>query len=530
MDNANPTLLRRLQKLEDYLFFSAAAAALGLAALAAYVLVNRAALKMQVAWAAPLTFLIAGGLLLGLFWQRQNVRRALARSEPTAELAPRAPIPLGLRLLLGAAALGYLALYALTAGVCLRAVYNNNHFAGVVFAIIYALLSVIEAYAAWELRSGAEGGNSLSALLLPGGISLARTGAFWLGFAVPLVSMGLQTVQLPQVNAFFQRNKPWALIKDVPDAAVLGLGLLYFLLLEGLLGQAASAWERLNRGEQHPFGKWAVMARWVLALLLAYPLGGLPLLVLSALLLLWQVLAFGRGAGWVSRRPGPALLLMALGPTLLFVGGTLTWLGSQWSYAAALAFAPVVYFLALAHSAGEVNARLETPPGADPSAESSPAVEPDPLRRLFLQTRLRQWRSGALAAAGFASVLLLVFLILAENCRFYNSLISPNFARCIPTGGGRMAYFELGPLNGALLAFDLLVLCLLVGLGLARLLRPLGGLVRRLPGSLRRWLGWALIGATVALAAVAVITDRSSWLAAAALARGIASAVRGMGD
>ena len=129
-------------------------------------------------------------------------------------------------------------------------------------------------------------------------------GAFWLGFAVPLITMGLQAGQLPQVNALFQRNKPWALLKDVPDAAVLGLGLLYFVLLEGLLGQAGGAWERLNRGEPVLPNKWAVVARWVLALALAYPLGGLPLLVTAALLVLWQALAFGRGAGLAAAPPG----------------------------------------------------------------------------------------------------------------------------------------------------------------------------------------------------------------------------------
>ena len=46
MDSTHPTLLRRLQKLEDYIFFSVVAAALGLAALSAYMLVNRAALKL----------------------------------------------------------------------------------------------------------------------------------------------------------------------------------------------------------------------------------------------------------------------------------------------------------------------------------------------------------------------------------------------------------------------------------------------------------------------------------------------------
>lgn len=519
MDSTHSTLLRRLQKLEDYIFFSVVAAALGLAALSAYILVNRAALKLQEAWAAPLVFLIAGAVLLGLAWQRQNVKRALSNAPAGAYPAAQpAPVPLGLRLLLGAAALGYLALFVLVGGVSLRAVYNNNHFAGLVFGIIYALLTALEALAVWNLRGGAAGAD-LWSLLLPGGLHLARMGAFWLGFAVPLVTMGLQAGQLPQVNAFFQRNKPWLLLKDVPDAAVLGLALLYFALLEGLLGQAGGAWQRLNRGQPVLPNKWAVVARWVLALALAYPLGGLPLLVLAALLVLWQALTFGRGAGWPQRRPGPALMLLALGPALFYLGGALTWLGSQWSYAVPLALLPAVYFLALAHAAGQLRAEPEAP-GAWGQAE------PDPLHSLFSQTRIRRWQSIGYAAAGFASLLVLVLLILAENCRFYNSILSPNFARCIPTGGGRMAYFELGPLNGALLAFDLVILCLLVGLGLSRLLRPLGGLVERLPAKARRWLGWGLIGVVVVLVAVAMITERGSWLAAAVLVRGLASGVR----
>ena len=305
-----------------------------------------------------MAFLVAGGVLLGLAWQRLNVARALASLPAAAAAAPPAPVPLGLRLLLGAAAFGYLALFALVTGVALRAVYNNNHFAGLVFGIIYALLTALEVLAASGLRGGAAANIDLWSLLLPGGLHLARMGAFWLGFAVPLVTMGLQAGQLPQVNALFQRNKPWVLLQDVPDAAVLGLGLLYFILLEGLLGQAGGAWERLNRGEPVLPNKWAVLARWVLALALAYPLGGLPLLVMAALLVLWQALVFGRGAAWPQRRPGPALLLLALGPTLLYIGGTLTWLGSQWSYAVPLALLPAVYFLALAHAAGQIQARL----------------------------------------------------------------------------------------------------------------------------------------------------------------------------
>ena len=155
MDSPHPTLLRRLQKLEDYIFFSVVAAALGLAALSAYILVNRAALKLQEAWAAPVVFLVVGALLLGLAWQRQNVKRALANLPVEAPAALRAPFPLGLRLLLGAAAFGYLALFALVAGVALRAVYNNNHFAGLVFGIIYALLTALEVLAASGLRGGA---------------------------------------------------------------------------------------------------------------------------------------------------------------------------------------------------------------------------------------------------------------------------------------------------------------------------------------------------------------------------------------
>lgn len=511
MDPNHSPLLRRLQKLEDYLFFSASAAALGLAVVAGYTLINRAALQLWLAWVAPLTFLIAGGVLLGLAWQRLATLRAW-RSTLAEDPRPTAPRPpLGLRLLLGAAALGYLALFALVTGVSLRAVYTNNHLAGLVFALIYALLTGFELLAAWGLRSAAAAGADLRALLLPGGLNLARVGAFWLGFALPLVSMGLQAAQLPFVNLFFQRNKPWGAAGDVPLVAVLGLGLLYFLLLEGLLGQAGGTWERLNRGETLPGGKLAVVARWILALLLAYVLGGLTLLVLAAVLVLQQTLALGQGAAWQERRPGPAVMLSALGPALLYTGGTLAWLGQNWSYTVALAVVPVVYFLAVAYAAGQTRARL---------------AGEDPLHTLFTHTRLGRWQAAGYAAAGFASMVLLIFLVLAENCRFYNSLISPNFARCIPTGAGRMAYFELGGLNGALLAFDLLILFLLLGFGLSYLLAPLGRLVSRLPQTTRRWLGWGLVGIAVVLIAVALLTTHASWLAAALLVRTLAAAVR----
>lgn len=526
---ADPNLPSRLQKLEDYLLFSAAGSALGLAALSAYILVNRAALKLQEAWAAPLVFLIAGGVLIWLVWRRQSLRRALPEQAPPP--APRPPV--GLNLLLILAGLGYLVLYALVAGVSLRAVYNNNHQAGLVFGLVYALLSALEALAALGLCSQAAAQADLRTLLLPAGIDLARSGAFWLGFAVPLATMGLQVSQLDPINAFLMRNKPWLLVKDVPLAAVIVLGLLYFLLIEGLLGQAAGTWERINRGQSGRApnglltGAWSVIARWVLALALAYPLGGWPLVALAALLVLWQALYFGQGGQWPLRRPGSALLLHAAGPALIYIAGTLTWLGEQWTYAVPLAFTPLVFFMALAHAAGQQRARL---PGAPQPVEAQGAEgslpEEDALRSLFTAGRLRGWQSTAFAAAGFASLVLVVFLILAEHCRFYNSLISPNWARCIPTGGAHMAYFELGPLNGALLAFDLTILFLFIGLGLARLLRPLGGLIERMPSNTRRGLGWILIAAAVVLIAAALVTQHASWLAAALLVRTTASALR----
>jgi uncharacterized protein (DUF58 family) len=80
--------MRRLHRLEDYLFFTAGAAALGLAAVAGYVLVYRAALKLWLAWTAPLAFLIAAALLLSLFWKRRSLLVSLPPTDPPAQPTP----------------------------------------------------------------------------------------------------------------------------------------------------------------------------------------------------------------------------------------------------------------------------------------------------------------------------------------------------------------------------------------------------------------------------------------------------------
>lgn len=512
-------LTRRLHRLEDYLFFTAAAAALGLAALSGYVLVYRAALKLWLAWTAPLTFLIAAALLLGLFWQRQAL---LARLPPAAP--PATPAPWGLRWLLMSAGLGYAVLYLLVAGVCLRFIYINNHLAGLAFGLIYAALTAVVALAGFSVLRPQSAPPDWHALLLPGGLNLARIGAFWLGFLIPLVSMGLQSEQLARVNALFAREKPWLRVAEVPDVAVLGLGVVYFLVLEWLICQGGAAWQRLRAGEAIFGGTWGLVGRFALGAGLAYLVGGLPLLVLALLLIIQNLLASAPIERQL-RRAAPNLLAQAFGAGLIYLGGALPWLGEKWHFTVPVALAPAVFFLGLAYAASQLKRHLA--PADVTAVDEAGQPTADALHVLFTRTRLDNWRRIGLAAAGFALLLQLVLQILAESCQFYNSLLSPNYARCIPTGIDHMAYFTQSPLNAGLLAFDLVVVLLGVGWLLARLLRPLAGLVNRMPAPARRWLGWGLIGVTVALIAVAILLDRPSWALGALLARAFASALRG---
>ncbi len=315
----NAHLTRRLHRLEDYLFFTAAAAALGLAVLAGYVLVYRAALKLWLAWTAPLAFLIAAAVLLGLFWQRRSL---LASLPPAAPPAP--PAPFGLRWLLLTAGLGYGALYLVVAGVCLRFIYNGNHVAGLAFGLTYAALTGMVALAGISVRRPQQTMPDWRTLLLPGGLHLARIGAFWLGFLIPMVSMGLQSEQVARVNLLFSRDKPWKLPADVPDAAVMGLGVVYFVILEWLICQGGAAWQRLRAGEAVFGGKWGLGLRFALGAGLAYLAGGLPLLVIALLLVIQSLLASAPAERQL-RSAAPSLLAQAVGAGLIYFCSSWGW-------------------------------------------------------------------------------------------------------------------------------------------------------------------------------------------------------------
>ena len=93
------------------------------------------------------------------------------------------------------------------------------------------------------------------------------------------------------MNALFSRNKPWKLAADVPDAAVIGLGLVYFIILEWLICQGGAAWQRLRGGEALFGGRWGLGLRLAVGAGLAYAVGGVPLLVIALLLTLQSLLS-----------------------------------------------------------------------------------------------------------------------------------------------------------------------------------------------------------------------------------------------
>jgi hypothetical protein len=450
---------------------------------AAYTLGYRKDLNLGYAWAAPIPFLLTGVVLLTLlaWWLGARVQVSALRQQagfsPNQLETNRFASPL-LQRMLWIPAIGLSGLYGLTLLFGLRAIYTASRTAGTVFGLIYSLLTLVLVVAAWVVWKQRDQQTRLTPaeirqIFLPNpGDFLLGMGLFTSGFLLPLLTVGLSVAQFPVIHALFSRNVEFT--THVPLAAVGALALAYFGVIEGMLVPAGRIWGKLRGGQVIFHGYAQIAVRVLLALPMTFLLGGVPLLTLAILIVIQQIVAglqsdpasFGP-AGQLT--PGQELRLAthtrfhllwntSLAP-LRFYAGVLAWVGPAWSFTFLLLLFCWVGFLAMGFSAARRArlARIQSVRGEIPltyDLRSTPG-----------------WQRAGFVAASLTSAGLVMLQIIAESCDSFSYYVAISYGYC---RNGVVRYALAGPLNGALLAFDLLLIGLLACAGLVRLLRQAG--------------------------------------------------------
>ena len=291
--------MARLQRIDDRLLLSGGFGLLISVAAAAHALGNRAGLDPGYAWLAPVPFLASAAVLLALFAWRltararvNDLRRLAGLSAPDA--SPRTPF---LHSLLALPAVGLLVLYGLTLLYSLRAVYTASRAAGTTYGVIFFLLNAALALAGlavwrlWREKTPLTSGEVRQVCMPYPAQLLVGMGLFSAGFIIPMLTMGLNAGQLPVLNALFRRNIDFT--TSVPLAAEMALGLAYFAVIEFLLFPAIQLWRGMDPSAPAPaqiFTYTHILTRLVLALALAFLLGGPVLLTLAALIVVQQAI------------------------------------------------------------------------------------------------------------------------------------------------------------------------------------------------------------------------------------------------
>ena len=488
--------LARLQRIEDRLLWSGVVGLLISVAAAAHTLGNRADLNPGYAWAAPVPFLATAAVLLALFawWlaariQVNDLRRLAGFAAPPASTRTRF-----LNFLLALPASGLLILYGLTTLYSLRAIYTASRAAGTTFGVIFVLLNVVLALAGlavwrlWREKTPLAAGEVRQVLMPYPADLLVGMGLFGAGFVVPLLTTGLNASQLPVINALFRRNIDFT--SSVPLAAEMALGLAYFLVIEFLLFPAVQLWRRGPLDESVPARRFTyaqIIIRLVLALGLAYLLGGPGLLVLAMLILIQQAVdkltAPIPGQAGTPARTRFNLLWGGLLAPLRFYAGALAWVGSAWTFTILLLLACTVAFLSVGLRAARRarQARIQVVRGLEASPYDLDSVP--------------RWQRAGFLAAGLTTLGLVVLQILAEDCSFFNAFLA-GYGRC---KDGAAIYRQTAPLNAVLLTFDLLLLGLLACAGIVRLLERAGTPLMMFAVRVRTAGIYLLLAATVGL-------------------------------
>ena len=471
--------LARLQRIEDRLLLSGVVGLLISVAAAAYALGNRADLKPGYAWAAPVPFLASAALLLALFAWRLAARSQVNQLRRQAGLSlsqtsTRTPF---LHSLLILPISGLIVLYGLTLLYSLRAVYDASRAAGTAFGVVFILLNaalVLAGLSVWRLwrdKAPLTTGEVRQVLMPFPAKLLAGMGLFSAGFIVPLLTMGLNASQLPLINALFRRNIDFT--NSVPLAAEMAVGLTYFLVIEFLLFPAAQLWRWEIQAEFAPnrsFIYVQIFTRLILALGLAFLLGGPALLILAVLILIQQTVEkLTLPIPGQAERPSRArfnLLWGGLLAPLRFYAGALAWVGPAWTFTLLLILACAVAFLSVGLRAARHarQARIQVVLGLDAAP-----YHPDGGTGYDLHSTPR-WQRAAFLAAGLTALGLVVLQILAEDCSISIAFLGA-YGRC---KDGVAIYNQTAPLNALLLTFDLLLLGLLACAGIVRLLERAG--------------------------------------------------------
>ncbi len=542
--------LKQGNKLAMRMETAATCAFLLLVLLTVAILQGREALNIAVAWFAPLPYLIVFGALIGLAsqqvaaaWQSRILAIQLRRLGGEEPVPSPAQDPLNLwrmswklRLLVGAPTAAFTVIFLLVAAYCLRAVYAYSHIHGLAFFLVYLGLVLVELLALAALYAdlpaqyraayqAAAAGHDLPlphpispwptllrwALPFPGELlNLSR--AFWVGFLTPLLLTGLSVSQLAILNQLFRQNEDWPSPVEVPFLAVIGLGILIYLVTVLLLQQGIAIGRALRAGAAGdiPAPVAQVVLRILAALLLGYLLAGRGYLLLLLAISVYEIIGLLVIQPIQARQPFISLLWQAASLPLYFAAGVLVWGGPTWDFTPYVLLAVIVFFLSLGMVAAGRRRQAR-------ALEAQGQLYDD-----YFMQRGEFWRLVGLWAAFLGSVALFAIQAAAERCAIPGgSLLAMGYAVC---KAGTVSYTLVGKVNSLLIGFNALVILLVVVMLLVGLLGPRLVHLRQVTRRSRALASPLFYLLALAAVIVGVIEPRAGW-ALGGVALGILGAV-----
>jgi len=496
-------------------------------------------LPLTVLWAIPIGFPIVFGVLILLAAQRKT---ALARAYAVETQYLASLQPNGILGLLAAAPFAiYAALYGVVLYYCGREIYPFSHLMGVGFIVFYVALAALlvagwvavgshgapyapvethpdQATGAGDFASPRTETQNLASLrgsaagiwrwIVPYPRAPFDGRIFLAGFLAPILLEGLNGSRWAIINLLFRDRHDWNTLPDVPLLAIAAFGLVVYIIFEVLLHQAAMIWaaER-NGGGAHGTtsahgavgahgAPYAIVIRWLLALLLAALIDARGLLTLALVISVYHavnilLLRSGAPAG-SGRLPVLRLLFEALGLPLRFAAGVMVWGNPSWDYSAYAFMGVIVFFLGLGLTAGRWRKEGLALQNQDVSLKS------------YFTERGAYWRRVGLWAAFFSGLLLLIMQNLSESCAIRPGSTFASFYAACPYHTTTLIYTRLDKFSSLFIAFDMALLVLILTM---LIVWGLQGPLARLNASARPFNplmqpAYLLVGLAVAFAAL----------------------------
>jgi hypothetical protein len=183
---------------------------------------------------------------------------------------------------------------------------------------------------------------------------------YWLGFILAYITLGINPSKIPLIDTLFSNSTRWHSMGDVPDWAIWAYGIVVFFVHEFVLQQAKLLWDDIrdvdrdkkllhNKGRAIATGAISVKSavfhvtlRWILAMVLGYALGGLPLTLGFLAISLHQMIYVIWAKPKAQDHPVLVLFTVSFNIALRMLVGVIAVSGEMWP-----AVLTVILFIAL---------------------------------------------------------------------------------------------------------------------------------------------------------------------------------------